>query len=87
MSIRLSKIAKELNVGAETVVEFLSKKGHQIDNNLNYQLTDEQEALAYEGLGVNKKIKIESEKITQQRQSKEKKESVSIEGFDDNKEV
>ena len=87
MSIRLSKIAKELNVGAETVVEFLSKKGHQIDNNLNYQLSDEQEKLAYEGLGANKKIKIESEKITQQRQIKEKKESVSIEGFDDDKEI
>ncbi len=88
MSIRLSKITRELNVGAETVVDFLAKKGHQIpSDNLNVLLTDEQEQLCYEGLGSNKKIKIDSEKVTQQRQNKEKKESVSIEGFDDKNEV
>jgi len=87
MSIRLIKIIRELNVGADTVVEFLAKKGHQIpSDNLNVQLTDEQERLCYEGLGANKKIKIESEKVTQQRQQN-KKESVSIEGFDTNNEV
>ena len=43
MSIRLIKIIRELNVGADTVVEFLAKKGHQIpSDNLNVQLTDEQ---------------------------------------------
>ena len=78
---------RELNVGADTVVEFLAKKGHQIpSDNLNVQLTDEQERLCYEGLGANKKIKIESEKVTQQRQQN-KKESVSIEGFDSNNEI
>lgn len=87
MSIRLIKIIRELNVGADTVVEFLAKKGHQIpSDNLNVQLTDEQERLCYEGLGANKKIKIESEKVTQQRQQN-KKESVSIEGFDSNNEI
>lgn len=88
MSIRLSKIARELNVSADTVVDFLSKKGHPIpSDNLNVQLTDEQEELCYEGLGSNKKIKIDSEKVTQQRQNKEKKESVSIEGFGEKNEV
>lgn len=88
MSIRLSKIARELNVGADTVVDFLSKKGHQISSdNLNVQLTDEQEQLCYEGLGSNKKIKQDSEKVTQKRLKKEVKESVTIPGFEDNKEV
>ena len=46
MSIRLSKIAKELNVGVSTAVEFLSKKGFNVDgDNSNYKLTDEEENL------------------------------------------
>ncbi len=85
MSIRLSKIAKELNVGADKVVDFLSQKGHQIPaDNLNVTLTDEQEKLCFDGLGDNSKIKIDSQKITKQRQeNRSPKESVSIEGFDD----
>ena len=31
-SIRLSKAAKEFNVGKDTIVEFLSKKGFQVDS-------------------------------------------------------
>lgn len=39
MSIRLSKIAKELNVGVSTVVDFLSKKGFNVDGeDLNAKL-------------------------------------------------
>ncbi len=85
MSIRLSKIAKELNVGADKVVDFLAQKGHQIPaDNLNVTLTDEQEKLCFDGLGDNSKIKIDSQKITKQRQeNRSPKESVSIEGFDD----
>ncbi len=85
MSIRLSKIAKELNVSADKVVDFLAQKGHQIPaDNLNVTLTDEQEKLCFDGLGDNSKIKIDSQKITKQRQeNRSPKESVSIEGFDD----
>lgn len=94
MSIRLSKIAKELNVGADTVVDYLAKKGISVDAykesdklNLNAVIPDDQAELLYEGLGSNKKIKIESDKVTQQRQNKEKKESISIEGFDERREI
>ena len=87
MSIRLSKIAKELNVGADTVAEYLAKKGHQIPSDLNHLLTDEQEQILRDGLSANKKIKQDSERITQQRQIKEKKESVSIEGYEDKEEI
>lgn len=94
MSIRLSKIAKELNVGADTVVDYLAKKGISVDAykesdklNLNAVIPDDQAELLYEGLGSNKKIKIESDKVTQQRQNREKKESISIEGFDERREI
>ncbi len=86
MSIRLSKIAKELNVGVTTAVEFLHKKGHNIPSDPNYKITDAEEDLLYQEFSKDKSLKIASEKISQQRQIKvkEKKESVSIEGFGEN---
>ena len=32
-AIRLSKAAREFNVGINTIIEFLHKKGHKIDRN------------------------------------------------------
>ncbi len=83
MSIRLSKIAKELNVGISTAVEFLHKKGHNIPSDPNHKISDKEEDLLYQEFSKDKSLKIASEKISQQRQIKvkEKKESVSIEGF------
>jgi len=81
MSIRLSKIAKELNVGITTAVEFLHKKGHNIPSDPNHKISDKEEDLLYQEFSKDKSLKIASEKISQQRQIKEKKESVSIEGF------
>ncbi len=86
MSIRLSKIAKELNVGISTVVDFLHKKGHDIPSDPNYKITDAEEGLLYEEFSKDKNLKIASEKISQQRQIKEKRESISIEGFEEPKE-
>ena len=39
---RLSKIARELNVGISTIVDFLHKKGVKIDSNPNEKITPEQ---------------------------------------------
>jgi translation initiation factor IF-2 len=43
--IRLSQAARQLNVGKDTIVEFLSKKGHEVENNPNAKLTPEQFAI------------------------------------------
>jgi translation initiation factor IF-2 len=40
--IRASQAARKLNVGLHTVIEFLSKKGHVVENNPNAKLTPEQ---------------------------------------------
>ena len=40
--IRLNKIAKELNVGINTIVEFLHKKGQKIDANPNTKIDGNQ---------------------------------------------
>ena len=39
---RLSKVTKELNVGLQTCVDFLQKKGHTVENSLNAKINDEQ---------------------------------------------
>lgn len=81
MSIRLGKIAKELNVGISTAVEYLQKKGHEIPNDPNHKISEEQEDLLYSEFSKDKKMKIDSERVSKQRQTKEKKESVAIDGF------
>src|SRR5690349_18720955 len=43
--IRLSQAARRLNVGHNTILDFLSKKGFEVENNPNAKLTTEQVAL------------------------------------------
>ena len=38
---RLSKVAKELNVGISTIVDYLSGQGHQIDSNPNSKISED----------------------------------------------
>jgi translation initiation factor IF-2 len=85
MSIRLSKIAKELNVGISTVVDFLHKKGYDVPSDPNYKITDTEEELLYKEFSKDQNLKIASKKISQQRLIKEKKESIAIEGFEEPK--
>ncbi len=40
--IRLSQAARKLNVGHNTILEFLLKKGFEVENNPNAKLTPEQ---------------------------------------------
>jgi len=41
-SVRLSKATKELNISLDRAVEELAKQGHEIPNNRNHKITDEQ---------------------------------------------
>ncbi|MCD7710694.1 MAG: translation initiation factor IF-2, partial [Porphyromonadaceae bacterium] len=72
MSIRLNKITRDLNVGIQTVVSFLRKKGYEIEQNPNTKITDEQYELLVKEFSTDKNLKIESERFSQERQ-KEKK--------------
>ena len=51
MSVRLSKICKDYNVGMQTVREYLSRHGFQIDSSPNTKLTDEQLRLVAQKYG------------------------------------
>ena len=80
MTIRLNKVTRDLNVGIATVVDFLQKKGYTVEANPNTKITEEQYAALVKEFSKDKDLKIESEKIFQERQNKERnKASVSIE--------
>ncbi len=62
-NIRLSKAAKEFNIGISTVVEFLLKKGHKIENNPNTKISDTMYALLVKEFQSEKKVKEVATKI------------------------
>ena len=72
MSIRLNKVARDLNVGIQTAVEFLQKKGFSVEPNPNTKITDEQYALLVKEFSKDKNLKQESDNISLERHTKEK---------------
>ena len=40
--MRLSQLARKLNVGISTIVDFLASKGFKVDGKPNTKITDEQ---------------------------------------------
>ena len=62
-SIRLSKAAKEFNVGKDTIVEFLGKKGFQVDPSPNTKLTADMYALLVKEYQGEKDVKNEAMKL------------------------
>lgn len=79
MTIRLNKVTRDLNVGIATVVEFLQGKGFTIEANPNTKITEEQYNILVKEFSKDKDLRLESEKIFQERQNKERnKVSVSI---------
>ncbi len=84
MTIRLNKVTRDLNVGITTVVEFLQKKGFEIEANPNTKITEEQYKLLVKEFHKDKNLRLESEKFLQERQNKDRnKASVSIKDIDE----
>ena len=77
MSIKLTKIYKELNVGISRLVEFLHKKGFTtVEANPNTKVDDEQYTLLLKEFGKDKQIKQETERYKEMHSPDKKKESV-----------
>ena len=72
MTIRLNKVTRDLNVGITTVVDFLQKKGYTIEASPNAKITEEQYNVLVKEFSKDKDLRIESEKIFQERQNKER---------------
>ena len=62
-SIRLSKAAKEFNVGKDTIVEFRAKKGFQVDSSPNTKLTADMYALLVKEYQGEKDVKEEAKRL------------------------
>ena len=82
---RLSKAAREFNVGISTIVEFLHKKGFNLDPNPNTKLPPEAYNLLIKEYSTDISAKKESEKLIL-KDLHRKKESVSIDDFADRSE-
>ncbi|MDD7304839.1 MAG: translation initiation factor IF-2 [Bacteroidaceae bacterium] len=75
MTIRLSKATKECNVGLQTAVEFLQKKGFKdIEPNPNSKITEEQYQLLLNEFTADKGLRNEVIQLQQQRQEEKEKE-------------
>ena len=61
--IRLKKAATELNVGISTLVEFLAKKGHQVEMNPNTRLSAEQYDIVATAFQAERAVKEQADKI------------------------
>ena len=82
---RLSKIAREFNVGIATIVEFLHDKGVKIQSDPNTKVTPEQYEMLIKEYSSDLDVKKESERVTL-KHLREKQESVSINDLQDEKE-
>jgi translation initiation factor IF-2 len=74
---RLSKAAREFNVGITTIVDFLGKKGYEIDSNPNTKVDSELYDLLLEEYSLDQNVKKESEKLTL-RTLRERQESITL---------
>ncbi|MGE0561655.1 MAG: translation initiation factor IF-2 [Flavobacteriales bacterium] len=75
---RLSKVAREFNVGINTLVEFLSSKGIQIENNPNSKIDVDTYKVLVGEFQSEKSVKEESKKVSIGTQ----KETIVLEGHD-----
>jgi translation initiation factor IF-2 len=82
---RLSKVAREFNVGISTIVEFLHKKGYEIESNPNAKVSAECYAALVQEYSKDIEMKKEKEKITQ-RTLKARKETVTLDDIDNEEE-
>jgi len=75
--MRLSKVAREFNLGLHTLVEFLDKRGHKVESNPNTKIAGDLYDLLLEEFGKDKEIKQKSRKVVEQRQERE---TITLEG-------
>ncbi|MBO4840666.1 MAG: translation initiation factor IF-2 [Bacteroidaceae bacterium] len=88
MSVRLNKVTKEFNIGLQTAVEFLQKKGYsEVEANPNYKISDEEFSLLQQEFSTDKGLRTEAKMLIQQRQeqTKERKKPAPVEEFVDDK--
>jgi len=79
---RLSKVARDLNVGISTIVDFLDQQGVKIDSNPNTKLEEDHYAMLSEQFADDQSLKEAAKKTALTR---EKRETVSLKSKEDPK--
>ncbi len=80
-NIRLSKIARELNIGIHTITDFLASKGNKIDHNPNTKIGDDLYRLLLKEFQPDKFAKEESQMVA--KSAAVKKDSIVLEAQPD----
>ncbi len=73
---RLSKVAREFNVGIHTIVEFLHKKGFEVETNPNTKVSEKMYNHIQNEYNTDLNVRKKSEELSKQ---KPQKETISIE--------
>ena len=73
MPVKISKAAKELNVGTQSIIDFLSKNNITVDSNPNTRISDEQYTMLVNAFKSDRDQKIKSEDFFKGRQKEKVK--------------
>ena len=74
MAIKISKVIKDLNVGRQTIEEFLHKKGIEISANINAKIEDDVYEMLVKEFKPDMDLKSKSDKMATERQKEKAKQ-------------
>ena len=75
MAIKISKVIADLNVGRQTIEEFLHKKGIEISANINARIDDDIYEILVKEFKPDMDLKNKSDKMANERQKEKAKQS------------
>ena len=77
MAIKISKVIKDLNVGRQTIEEFLHKKGIEIDASINARIQDDVYEMLVKEFKPDMDLKSKSDKMANERQKEKAKQNAA----------
>ena len=77
MAIKISKVIKDLNVGRQTIEEFLHKKGIEIDASINARIQDDVYEMLVKEFKPDMDLKSKSDKMATERQKEKAKQNAA----------
>ena len=82
MAIKISKVIKDLNVGRQTIEEFLHKKNIEIDASINARIDDDVYEMLVKEFKPDMDLKTKSEKMATERQKEKAKQNAAKESHE-----
>ena len=77
MAIKISKVIADLNVGRQTIEEFLHKKGIEIDASINARIQDDVYEMLVKEFKPDMDLKSKSDKMANERQKEKAKQNAA----------